>query len=75
METAKKTATSEIASWLKRGRKIDQVKAFERFGTTRLSSIIYSLKRVHGMRIIATDKTIKTRYGRRVDVAEYKLVK
>ena len=69
------TATAAIIKHLKRGRKIDQLMATEKFGTTRLSSIIYSLKRVHGMRIIATDKTVKTRYGRRVDVAEYQLQK
>ena len=75
METAKKTATSEIAAWLKRGRKIDQLSAIERFGTTRLSGIIYHLKNTHGMRINSTLKAVKTRYGRTATVAEYRLQK
>ena len=69
------TATAAIIKHLKRGRKIDQLMATEKFGTTRLSSIIYSLRNRYGMKIKTIDKRVETRRGHVSIVAEYKLEK
>ena len=69
------TQTSEIKKYLlthKRG--ITSKQAFELFGATRLSAIIYELRNRHGLNIVAEDKEVKTRYGRNTIVSNYKLV-
>jgi ABC-type sugar transport system ATPase subunit len=70
----KLTQTKEIKEWLERGKTITSMQAFERFGATRLSAIIYQLRRNYGMNIVAESKEVKTRYGRKVIVAEYRYI-
>lgn len=68
------TQTSEIKKYLethKRG--LTSMDAFNLFGATRLSAIVYQLRNVHGMNIITEDKIVKNRYGRPVTVCVYKL--
>ena len=48
--------------------------AFNKFGITRLSSIIYNLRYKHGMRIGTETKMSKNRYGRLTYFACYKIV-
>ena len=69
----KKTQTSEILEYMRRNRDgITSWEAFERFGATRLSAIIFELKK-RGIRIASENKTVTTRYGRKVTVSRYYL--
>ena len=69
------TQTSEVKKYLKTHKRgITSKLAFELFGATRLSAIIYELRNRHGLNIVAEDKEVKTRYGRRTIVANYRLV-
>ena len=69
-----KTQTSEIKNYLlthKNG--ITSMEAFQKFGATRLSSIIYQLRYKHGMNIVSEDKIVKTRYGKPTTISVYKV--
>ena len=67
----KKTQTSEILKYLQNNGTITSWEAIERFGATRLSAIIYSLRHKYGYNIGVRDKEVVTRYGRKVIIAEY----
>lgn len=70
-----KTQISDIKKYLENHKKgITSLEAIDKFGATRLSSIIYVLRHKHGMNIQAEDKKVKTRYGRTAVVANYRLV-
>ena len=69
-----KTATNDILKHLKRYGKINQLKAIERYGTWRLADVIYRLRN-DGWDIDTVEKVVKTRYGKKVKVAEYRLNK
>lgn len=70
------TQTTEIKKYLeKHKRGITSLEAFERYGATRLASIIYQLRYKHHMDIETDTILVKTRYGRNVPVARYRLVK
>lgn len=60
--------TTAVLKWLQDGHTITSLEAFERFKATRLSSIIFNLKK-QGYVITTTMRTDK--YG--VHYAEYKL--
>lgn len=69
-----KTQTSEIKNYLlthKNG--ITSMEAFQKFGATRLSAIIYQLRYKHGMNIVSEDKIVKTRYGKPTTISVYKV--
>lgn len=71
----KKSQTQDILNYLKKHKKgITSLQAFELFGATRLSSIIYQLRHRRGLNIVSEDKVVKTRYGNSVGVSCYKLV-
>ena len=68
-----KTQTSDILKYLqshKRG--ITSIEAINRFGATRLSDIIFRLRK-KGYNIITENNLVKNRYGRQVLVSTYKL--
>lgn len=70
----KKTQTSEIKKYLETHKKgLTSYEAFELFGATRLSAIIYQLRHAYGMNIITEDKKVKTRYGLPTIVSVYKI--
>ena len=71
---ARKTQTSEVLNYLKTHKGITSMQAFEKFGATRLSGIIFNLRR-QGHNIISVDKTGTNRYGEHVSFAEYRLIK
>ena len=74
METkTKKTVTGDILNHLKRYGSINQLKALERYGTWRLADVIFRL-REQGYKIRTEDKLVKTRYGKKVNVAVYRLI-
>lgn len=68
-----KTQTSDILKYLqthKRG--ITSLEAINRFGATRLSDIIFRLRK-KGYNIVTENNLVKNRYGRQVLVSTYKL--
>lgn len=70
----KKTQTSEILKYMKTHKKgITSKEAFEYFGATRLSGLIFEMKR-QGYLIKTESVEVKTRYGNKVNVARYSLV-
>lgn len=69
----KTTQTTEILNFMKTHKRgITSKDAFERFGAMRLSGIIFQLKK-QGHKITTDYVIVKTRYGRNVEIARYKL--
>lgn len=69
-----KTQHSEVLNYLQKNKKgLTSMEAFEKFGATRLSAIIFNLRH-DGYNIITEDKVVKTRYGTKTSVANYKMV-
>lgn len=69
----KHTQTNDILKYMqthKRG--ITSKDAFERFGATRLSGLIFQLRK-KGYNISTKNELVKTRYGRLVEIARYRL--
>lgn len=67
------TQASAVLAHIEANGSITSMEAFECYGVTRLSSIIHSLRRRHGLRITTVDRLVKNRYGRSVVVAEYRM--
>jgi len=68
-----KTQKQVVLSNLKRNRRgLTQVEAYERYGITRLSAVIFCL-RDDGYDIKTTMKAVKNRYGDTCHVAYYTL--
>ena len=65
-----KNFTDAIKKHLQRYGKINQLQALERYGSWKLSARISEL-RADGWDIETKPKTVKTRYGQKVNVAEY----
>lgn len=70
----KKSQREEVLNRLMKRGSITSMEAFERYGITRLSSIIYLLRK-EGYNIATINQTITNRYGHRCDYAQYKLIK
>lgn len=70
----KKTQMSEIKKYLETHKKgLTSLEAINMFGATRLSGIIFCLRK-NGMNIITEDKLVSNRYGGISRVAVYKLM-
>lgn len=69
------TQIKEVRTYLENGHSISSMVAFEKFGVTRLSAIIYILRHNEGMNIVSTMETVKNRYGHTTNYSTYKLVK
>lgn len=70
----KKTQRSEVLKYLENNKKgLTSMEAFSKFGATRLSAIIFDLRK-DGYKIVGEDKKVKDRYGRTTLVSNYKLV-
>lgn len=65
-----KTQKEEILEYLKNNKKITILEAIYQLGVTRLSAVIYNLKK-DGYNIETQTKTIKAKNGRKTSVAEY----
>lgn len=70
METQKQL----ILDYLKRNRKITILEAIYQLGVTRLSAVIYNLKK-EGHNIKTETKLVTAKNGRKTSVAEYILEK
>lgn len=68
------TQMSEILAYMQAGNRITSMQAIEMFGATRLSAIIFDLRKA-GYNIITHDRVGKNRYGGTVTYAEYELIK
>ena len=66
--------TQAIKQYLEAGNSITSMEAFEKFGSTRLGSVIFVLRK-RGMNIVGKEVTGKDRYGRRCDYCVYYLAK
>lgn len=74
MEQTKRTQTSDILNYLRSHKNgITSKEAFEKYGATRLSGIIWSLRK-QGYNIISEPKVVKSRYGKNTLVSAYKLL-
>lgn len=62
--------TTEVLRHLKENGSITSMEAIELFGATRLSAIIFNLRR-HGHNIVTIDKTGIDRYGHQMKYAKY----
>ena len=67
-----KSQREEVVNHLKKYGTISSKTAFERYGITRLSDIIFRLRN-SGYIIVTIPKTTKNRYQHRTDYALYKL--
>lgn len=65
--------TNLILEHLKSGKSITSLEAINLYGATRLSSIIYALRK-RGYTIVANIITVPTRYGKTSRVAQYTLI-
>ncbi len=70
----KRTQRSEVLKYLQTHKGITSMQAIEKFGATRLSAIIFDLKR-KGYNIVTIMKDGENRYGESVRFAEYRLIK
>lgn len=67
-----KTQTERVLHYLKKHRGITSMQAFEMFGITRLSAVIFELRRKYE---IASERTEgKNRYGEKVWFSTYRLI-
>lgn len=63
--------TQRILNHLKTQKKITSFEAFELYGITRLSAVIYSLRKRYGYNITNKNLHGKNRYGESVHFVEY----
>lgn len=68
-----KTQKTEILKYMQTHRGITSLQAIEKFGATRLSDIIFKLRK-EGYEIETEQITKKNRYGHSVTFAKYNLV-
>lgn len=68
------TQQKAVSNYLKRNKSITSKEAFNRFGCTRLSALIYKFRHEENMNIVTENQTTKNRYGNLVNYAKYKLI-
>lgn len=66
------TQTQAVLDWLKTGDSISSFEAFKELGVTRLSAIIFALRK-KGYAITSTDEKTTNRFGGTVVFSRYKL--
>ena len=70
-EPGAKTQRLAILNYLRENGKITSIEAYNQLGATRLSAVIYALKR-KGYKITSKNIIVTTRYGK-TNVCEYRL--
>lgn len=68
------TQTIKVREWLESGKTLTSMDAWQRWGITRLSGIIYNLRR-QGYTISTSTIDAENRYGEPVRYGSYKLEK
>ena len=71
----KTTKTAQIRQYLEDGNKITSMEAFQKFGATRLSAIIFELRHRHCLDIGSNTLECIDRFGNVNQFFEYFLVK
>lgn len=71
---ARKTQAQAVLEWLETGAGITSMEAFKQLGVTRLSAIIFNLRKA-GHDIEGEDLTTTNRFGTKVKYTRYKLKK
>ena len=66
------TQKEAVLEWLKTGGSITSMEAFEHLGITRLSAVVFDLRKL-GYIISSEDMTTTNRYGKQVHFTRYKL--
>lgn len=69
------TQKDAVKAHLQQYGSITSLEAFERYGITRLSDIIFRIRRGKELTIFSKNRTIKNRYGNTVNFSEYILVR
>lgn len=70
----KATQIAEVKRFLEENGTITSWQAIQEFGATRLSDIIFKLRRKHGMNIQTKTCAFKNRYGNSSSYAQYVLI-
>lgn len=65
------TQRAAVLNYLRDKGSITSMEAYTELGATRLSAIIYDLKKI-GFNISSVTKTVKTRYGK-TNITEYRM--
>lgn len=68
------TQSSYVLKELMSGKSVTSVQAFQKWGATRLSAIIFNIRK-QGIPVITVMKETKTRYGHICKYAEYHIDK
>jgi hypothetical protein len=69
---ARRTQQQAVLDWLKTGTGISSMDAFKALGVTRLSAVIFNLRK-KGYNIESEEIETTTRFGSRVKIARYYL--
>lgn len=75
MSIREETQTMDVLKYMKTHKGITSKQAIDKFGITRLSSVIYRLRYIWGYDIKTVMVTVKNHRGKPIDVARYELVK
>ena len=70
MASLGKSQTEDVLNHMRQNGSISSMEAFKLYGATRLSAIIFSLRK-RGYEIDTEMHTTKTRYGKNTDYAKY----
>ena len=70
-EPRAKTQRAAVLNYLRDNGSITSMEAYTELGATRLSAIIYYLKKL-GFNISSVTKTVETRYGK-TNITEYRM--
>ena len=70
-----KNQTEAVKQHLLKYKKITSIEAINRYGATRLSNIIFNLRKRHGWCIKTIDKQVKDRFNTTTTIAVYRLIK
>ena len=69
---ARRTQQQAVLDWLKTGTGISSMDAFKALGVTRLSAVVFNLRK-KGYNIESEEIETTTRFGSRVKIARYYL--
>ena len=69
---ARRTQQQAVLDWLKTGTGISSMDAFKALGVTRLSAVVFNLRK-KGYNIESEEIEVTTRFGSRVKIARYYL--
>ena len=73
--TKKQTHVQIILKYLQSHKGITSIQAFEKFGITRLSAVIWTLRHKNKLTIESVDRYSVNKYGENVRFVEYRLIK